>query len=70
MQGERVVAVKVRHPGVREVIHRDFLIMNAFARVSSFVPGLRWLRLEDSVAQFAIFMMAQVQAQPNSKPTP
>lgn len=56
----RMVAVKVRHPGVREVIHRDFVIMNWLARASSAVPGLQWLRLEDSVQQFAVFMMAQV----------
>ncbi|CAI5474450.1 unnamed protein product [Closterium sp. Yama58-4] len=56
----RMVAVKVRHPGVREVIHRDFVIMNWVARATSLVPGLQWLRLEDSVQQFAVFMMAQV----------
>ncbi|CAI5962405.1 unnamed protein product [Closterium sp. NIES-64] len=60
VEAPRMVAVKVRHPGVREVIHRDFVIMNWVARATSLVPGLQWLRLEDSVQQFAVFMMAQV----------
>lgn len=51
---------QVRHPGVRDVIHRDFVIINFVARVSSLMPGLKWLRLEESVQQFAVFMMAQV----------
>eukprot|EP00897_Mesotaenium_endlicherianum_P006839 jgi/Mesen1/6183/ME000032S05474 len=60
MAKPQLVAVKVRHPGVSDVIRRDFVIMNWCARVSSLLPGLRWLRLEDSVQQFATFMMAQV----------
>ncbi|XP_042060724.1 ABC1 family protein YPL109C, mitochondrial-like [Salvia splendens] len=55
-----VVAVKVRHPGVGEVIQRDFVLINLFAKVSKFIPTLRWLRLDESIQQFAIFMMSQV----------
>ncbi|XP_073005173.1 uncharacterized protein [Typha latifolia] len=54
------VAVKVRHPGVGESIKRDFVIINLAAKVSSFIPGLSWLRLDESVRQFAVFMMSQV----------
>ncbi|XP_062186983.1 uncharacterized protein LOC133890567 [Phragmites australis] len=54
------VAVKVRHPGVGESIKRDFLLINLVAKVSSVVPGLSWLRLDESVRQFAVFMMSQV----------
>ncbi|KAI4374091.1 hypothetical protein MLD38_012129 [Melastoma candidum] len=54
------VAVKVRHPGVGESIRRDFAIINFIARISSFLPTLRWLRLDESVQQFAVFMMSQV----------
>nr|CAD1819314.1 unnamed protein product [Ananas comosus var. bracteatus] len=54
------VAVKVRHPGVGESIKKDFLIINLVARVSSLIPGLSWLRLDESVRQFAVFMMSQV----------
>ncbi|GBG80440.1 hypothetical protein CBR_g30904 [Chara braunii] len=55
-----VVAVKVRHPGVSEVIRQDFAIMNWVARISTLVPGLQWLRLDESVQQFAVFMLTQV----------
>eukprot|EP01018_Ginkgo_biloba_P015466 Gb_32291 [translate_table: standard] len=55
-----MVAVKVRHPGVSEVIRRDFVIINWVAKVSSLLPALRWLRLDESVQQFAVFMLSQV----------
>ncbi|MQL86283.1 hypothetical protein Taro_018822, partial [Colocasia esculenta] len=55
-----LVAVKVRHPGVGEAIRRDFVIINLVAKISKFVPALNWLRLDESVQQFAVFMMSQV----------
>ncbi|XP_011622354.1 probable serine/threonine-protein kinase abkC isoform X1 [Amborella trichopoda] len=55
-----LVAVKVRHPGVGESIKRDFTIINYVAKISNFVPTLRWLRLDESVQQFAVFMLSQV----------
>lgn len=55
-----LVAVKVRHPGVGEAIRRDFMIVNAFAKISSFIPTLKWLRLDESLQQFSVFMMSQV----------
>ncbi|KAL5772570.1 hypothetical protein ACOSP7_012177 [Xanthoceras sorbifolium] len=55
-----LVAVKVRHPGVGESIRRDFVIINMVAKVSNFIPTLKWLRLDESVQQFAVFMMSQV----------
>ncbi|EXB66021.1 hypothetical protein L484_002400 [Morus notabilis] len=55
-----VVAVKVRHPGVGESIRRDFMIINFVAKVSKFIPTLNWLRLDESVQQFGVFMMSQV----------
>ncbi|KAL0328518.1 UNVERIFIED_CONTAM: putative serine/threonine-protein kinase abkC [Sesamum calycinum] len=55
-----LVAVKVRHPGVGEAIRRDFLLINLFAKISKFVPTLKWLRLDESIQQFAVFMMSQV----------
>lgn len=54
------VAVKVRHPGVGESIKRDFMIINSMAKISNFIPTLKWLRLDESVQQFAVFMMSQV----------
>ncbi|XP_022142223.1 probable serine/threonine-protein kinase abkC [Momordica charantia] len=55
-----LVAVKVRHPGVGESIRRDFIIIDLVARISKFIPTLKWLRLDESVQQFAVFMMSQV----------
>lgn len=55
-----LVAVKVRHPGVGESIRRDFVLINLFAKVSKFIPPLKWLRLDESIQQFAVFMMSQV----------
>jgi aarF domain-containing kinase len=54
------VAVKVRHPNVGESIKRDFLLINLVAKASNIIPGLSWLRLDESVRQFAVFMMSQV----------
>jgi len=60
-QTKRVtVAVKVRHPGVGDSIRRDFNIINAVAKISRYIPTLNWLRLDESVQQFAVFMMSQV----------
>ncbi|CAK9181300.1 unnamed protein product [Ilex paraguariensis] len=55
-----LVAVKVRHPGVGESIKRDFEIIDIVAKISKFIPTLKWLRLDESVQQFAVFMMSQV----------
>ncbi|CAK9180599.1 unnamed protein product [Ilex paraguariensis] len=55
-----LVAVKVRHPGVGESIRRDFEIVDLIAKISRSIPTLKWLRLDESVLQFAVFMMSQV----------
>lgn len=55
-----LVAVKVRHPGVGESIKRDFEIINIVAKLSKFIPALNWLRLDESVQQFGVYMMSQV----------
>ena len=52
--------MKVRHPGVGESIRRDFAIINLMAKSSRFIPALNWLRLDESVQQFAVFMLSQV----------
>lgn len=59
-KGPMTVAVKVRHPGVTDVIRRDFVIINWAANLSTLIPGLKWLRLDESVRQFAVFMLTQV----------
>ncbi|KAM1873843.1 hypothetical protein ACFX13_007635 [Malus domestica] len=56
----RVVAVKVRHPGVGEAIRRDFVIIHCVAKISRLIPYLKSLRLDESIQQFAVYMMSQV----------
>lgn len=55
-----LVAVKVRHPGVTESIHRDFALMTAVVRILCHLPALRDLRLEESLKQFAAPLQEQV----------
>lgn len=52
--------MKVRHPGVTEAIRRDFFIINLVSKITSIVPNLKWLRLDESIQQFVVFMMSQV----------
>ena len=52
--------MKVRHPGVGQAIARDFALMMFVARGVSWLPGMRRLRLEDSLKQFAAPLTEQV----------
>lgn len=54
------VAVKVRHPCVEETMKRDFMIINFVAKLTTFIPGLNWLRLNECVQQFSVYMLSQV----------
>lgn len=55
-----MVAVKVRHPGVGEVIARDFGLMMRAARIAAWLPSLASLRLQDSLEQFSAPLREQV----------
>ncbi|KAK9788286.1 hypothetical protein WJX73_008757 [Symbiochloris irregularis] len=55
-----VVAVKVRHPNVTEVIARDFGLMMRAARIAAWLPSLASLRLQDSLEQFSAPLREQV----------
>jgi aarF domain-containing kinase len=55
----RQVAVKVRHPGVAEIIHRDFQVLKPLADATSKVRALKGLSLKESVSQFSHTMTAQ-----------
>ena len=54
-----VVAAKVRHPRVAELIDTDFRLFGILASICNFLPGLRWLHIKDSVSQFSHTMAAQ-----------
>jgi aarF domain-containing kinase len=47
-----LVAVKVRHPGVECLMAQDFVLMDRAARLAGYLPGLKSLRLDESVRQF------------------
>lgn len=47
-----LVAVKVRHPGVERLMAQDFILMDRAARLAGYLPGLKSLRLDESVRQF------------------
>lgn len=53
------VAVKVRHPNVKENIELDFIIMKVVATYIESIPGLEWLRLSDSLTQFSATIASQ-----------
>ena len=55
----KLLAVKVRHPNVARLIDMDFRLMSLAARMFDYVPGLKWLRIRDSVEQFSSTMAAQ-----------
>ena len=52
LNGE-VVAVKVRHPNVKDQITKDFIVMKWLANFVENVLGLKWLNLSESLAQFS-----------------
>lgn len=55
--------MKVRHPGASSLLELDFVIMLAIARVAACIPGLRDVRLEDSLRQFGIPLRQQLDLQ-------
>jgi aarF domain-containing kinase len=55
-----VVAVKVRHPNVASIISRDFAVLRVLAELAGMLPGLSWMRLDESVRQFREPLFEQV----------
>jgi aarF domain-containing kinase len=55
-----VVAVKVLHPNVGDMIRRDLAIMGFFANVLTLIPGVQWLSLDQEVAVFGEMMNEQL----------
>lgn len=53
------MAVKVRHPNVEEQIGIDFIIMKAVASAIESIPGLSWLKLSETMAQFSATIASQ-----------
>ena len=54
------VAIKVLHPRVEKIIHRDLRIMSFFASLIDFIPTMHWLSFPDEVQQFGEMMKLQL----------
>lgn len=54
-----VVAVKVRHPNVSQMMDMDFRIMSTLAQIVDMIPSLSFLRVRESVDQFSHTLSAQ-----------
>jgi len=55
--------VQVRHPGVTTLMQRDFTLMHRAARLSSHLPFLSELHLEESIRQFGAPLKEQLDLQ-------
>ncbi|PWW75454.1 ABC1-domain-containing protein [Tuber magnatum] len=54
------VAIKVLHPKVDRIVHRDLRITYFFASLLNLVPTLEWLSLPDEVDKFSEMMRLQM----------
>ncbi|KAF7712441.1 ABC1 family protein, mitochondrial [Penicillium ucsense] len=54
------VAIKVLHPRVEKMIHRDLRIMGFFASLINAIPTMHWLSFPDEVHQFGEMMKLQL----------
>ncbi|KAJ6104224.1 ABC1 family protein [Penicillium sp. IBT 18751x] len=54
------VAIKVLHPHVEKMIHRDLRIMGFFATLINAIPTMHWLSFPDEVQQFGEMMKLQL----------
>ncbi|KAJ5681552.1 ABC1 family protein [Penicillium maclennaniae] len=54
------VAIKVLHPRVEKMIHRDLRIMGFFATLINAIPTMHWLSFPDEVQQFGEMMKLQL----------
>lgn len=57
---KREVAVKIRHPGVVDALTRDFEILQWMASLSKSIKWLEPLQLENTIQQFGVHMLQQV----------
>jgi ABC1 atypical kinase-like domain len=57
------VAVKIRHPNVRQLMEMDFRLMTLAARIVDQLPALQWLHIRESVEQFSHAISAQAHLQ-------
>jgi aarF domain-containing kinase len=56
----RHVAIKIKHPGVNESVHRDVRILESVAYMISMIPTLKWISLYESAQEFSEYMKSQL----------
>ncbi|KAM9311496.1 putative aarF domain-containing protein kinase 2 [Gastrophryne carolinensis] len=54
------VAVKVLHPGLRQQVEMDLLLMKIWSQLLGLIPGFRWLSLTEIVEEFEKLMTQQI----------
>jgi ABC1 atypical kinase-like domain len=57
------VALKIRHPNVRQLMELDFRLMTIAATIMDKIPALSWLHIRESIAQFSYTIAAQAHLQ-------
>lgn len=53
-------AVKVLHPSVNDMVHRDLVILQFLADTIDVIPGMHWFSVPDEVKTFGTMMKAQL----------
>lgn len=54
------VAVKVLHPGLRQQVQMDLLLMKTWSRLLGLIPQFRWLSVTEIVEEFEKLMTRQI----------
>ncbi|XP_053321262.1 uncharacterized aarF domain-containing protein kinase 2 [Spea bombifrons] len=54
------IAIKVLHPGLRQEVRMDLLLMKTWSRLLGLIPGFRWLSLTEIVEEFEKLMTQQI----------
>ncbi len=54
------LAVKVQRPGMKDKFENDILVLNFFAKLTSFIPGVKNLRLPEQVEEFGTALHSQL----------
>ncbi|XP_018425999.1 PREDICTED: uncharacterized aarF domain-containing protein kinase 2 [Nanorana parkeri] len=54
------VAVKVLHPGLRQQVKMDLLLMKTWSQLLGLIPGFKWLSLTGIVEEFEKLMTRQI----------
>ena len=57
---EKVVAIKVLHPNIKQKIDSDLKIMSFFVELLYFIPSMQFLSFREIIQQFSVSMNKQL----------